>query len=75
LQVSGEFLRDKEKLPCMLTGSWDKELSITMPNGAKRKIWQTYPMPKAESRRAPFPVIINVIYMQAGLHDLPACEL
>lgn len=49
-QVSGEFLRDKEKLPCTLTGTWDKELSITMPNGAKRKIWQTYPMPKAESR-------------------------
>ena len=50
-QVSGEFHRGTEKLPCTLTGTWDKELSVAMPNGTKRKIWQTYPMPEAESRQ------------------------
>lgn len=49
-QVSGEFWRDEEKLACTLAGTWDKELSATMPDGTKRKIWQTRPMPKAESR-------------------------
>ncbi len=43
-------MRGEEKLPCALAGAWDKELSVTMPNGTKRKIWQTYAMPKAESR-------------------------
>ena len=52
LQVSGEFLRDKEKLPCMLAGAWDKDLHVNMLDGTQRKLWQTYPMPKAESRQA-----------------------
>lgn len=50
LQVTGEFLRGQDKLPCSLTGTWDKELSVAMPNGTKRKIWQIRSMPKAESR-------------------------
>lgn len=49
-QVTGEFLRGQDKLPCSLTGTWDKELSVAMPNGTKRKIWQICSMPKAESR-------------------------
>lgn len=52
LQVSGEFVRGKEKLPCTLAGAWDKEVHVNMPDGSKRKLWQTYPMPKAESRQA-----------------------
>lgn len=51
LQVSGEFWRGKEKVRCMLTGKWDQELHVSMPNGTKRKLWQTYPMPKTESRQ------------------------
>ncbi|KAL3151264.1 hypothetical protein ABBQ38_013103 [Trebouxia sp. C0009 RCD-2024] len=51
-QVSGEFVRGKEKLPCTLAGAWDKEVHVNMPDGSKRKLWQTYPMPKAESRQA-----------------------
>ena len=51
LQVSGEFMRGSEKLPCTLAGTWDKDLHVCMPNGAKRKLWQIYPMPKAESRQ------------------------
>ena len=50
LQVTGEFWRDAEKLPCTLAGTWDKEVRVTLPNGSTRRIWQTLPMPKAESR-------------------------
>lgn len=50
LQVCGEFLRDNEKLPCTMTGTWDKELSVVMPNGSKRRVWQIAEMPEAESR-------------------------
>lgn len=49
-QVSGQFLRDDEKLPCTLGGAWDKELYVNMPDASKRRLWQTYPMPKAETR-------------------------
>lgn len=52
LQVSGEFLRGSEKLPCTLAGTWDKELNVVMPNGAKRRVWQIAAMPEAESRCA-----------------------
>ena len=50
LQVSGDFFRGQEKLLVTLTGTWDKELTVNMPNGTKRSIWQTYAMPKTESR-------------------------
>lgn len=49
-QVTGEFWRDAEKLPCSLAGTWDKEVRVTLPNSSTRKLWQIYPMPKAESR-------------------------
>lgn len=44
-------MRGTEKLPCTLAGTWDKDLHVCMPNGAKRKLWQIYAMPKAESRQ------------------------
>lgn len=68
-QVTGEFHRGTEKLPCTLTGTWDKELSVAMPNGTKRKIWQTYPMPEAESRYNMTKFAIYLNELTPGLKD------
>ena len=71
--MSGEFLRGNEKVSCTLAGAWDKELSVVMPNGSKRKIWQICPMPKAESRYSLWPVLdADLLYTGQALVDMPA---
>ena len=50
LQVTGEFLRNGEKLNCTLSGTWDNGLHVIMPNGSKQQIWHTCAMPTTESR-------------------------
>lgn len=49
LQVSGEFLRNKEQLNCTLSGAWDKEVHVSKPNGAQHTLWSRPPF-KPDSR-------------------------
>lgn len=65
-------MRGVEKLPCTLSGTWDKDLHVCMPNGAKRKLWHIYPMPKAESRQgSPPPPSLSTPHNPCAFSQVP----